>query len=256
MNSTPREPAELLTSYRALATPPAELVTRGKAGGGPGNHPLLLVGASLPELEVILAEAAASKPDPRAESSDEPLVDVASVSGIIDLAAYAAAGWRDAVRPSLARVGALRRLQSAVESLPDDVGLAVFDAWRPLELQAALHHQAYDGTGLAPGYVSPPSLDPADPPPHYTGGTFDLTLTWQDRPLALGTSFDEFTPRAALAALEAELGLDRQLRRLLAAAMVSAGFAPYASEWWHWEYGSSRWAAFYGAAGLYGACSG
>ena len=35
-------------------------------------------------------------------------------------------------------------------------------------------------------------------------------------------------------------------RMTLLNAMLSAGFAPNPHEWWHYQYGETYWAAFYG----------
>ena len=79
----------------------------------------------------------------------------------------------------------------------------------------------------------------------------DLTLTWNGTPLALGTAFDAFKPEAALHALESVESVDRELRRILAGALLSAGLVPYELEWWHWSYGDDVWAAAKGRDALY-----
>jgi D-alanyl-D-alanine dipeptidase len=99
------------------------------------------------------------------------------------------------------RAEALQRLQSAARSLPTGFGLAIFDGWRPLDLQQEL----FDALGkeLDSGMaVAPATSDTAAPPPHLTGGAVDLTLTWQGEPVALGTEFDEFTSSTPLKAFE------------------------------------------------------
>ena len=153
---------------------------------------------------------------------------------------------------TLLREDALVQLGTAADSLPDGFGLAVFDAWRPLALQAELYDAAYGVPGLPEGYVAEPIADPRTPPPHVTGGVVDLTLTFDGIPLALGTGFDDFTPRAAAGALEHEPGVERQLRRLLYHTMHDAGFVVLDCEWWHYEFGTRRWAAITGNEPRYG----
>ncbi len=154
------------------------------------------------------------------------------------------------------------RLVAAAESLPPDWGLAVFDGWRDPLLQQELYRLAYSRPGLPPGFVSRPSPDPATPTPHTTGGTVDLTLTWRNRPLAMGTGFDEFDVRAFTASLEPPAAAAdsaarqaRDLRRLLYATMSAAGFVVLAREWWHFEYGTRLWAGVGGRPPLYPAAS-
>lgn len=184
-------------------------------------------------------------------SRDEVLVPVAH-RRIRVLSNYWHAGWEAALPTTWLRAEALDRLAFAAESLPERLGLAVFDAWRPLDLQAELYAAAYDEPGLPAGYVAEPIADPRTPPPHLTGGTVDLTLTLDGTPLALGTGFDDFTARAGAASLEGEPGEARELRRLLYHTMRSAGFVVLHCEWWHFEFGTRRWASITGNSPLYG----
>ncbi len=152
-------------------------------------------------------------------------------------------------RPLLARESVVDRLRQAAAALPTGFGLVVLDAHRTLDEQRALG-EFYDREGSMAEYVAP-VRDDAIRPPHTTGGTVDLTLSWHGEALALGTDFDSFSPDAHLAAFEGEDSVVRRLRRLLAAVMVDAGFAPYRYEWWHWSYGEDVWAATYGQDPLY-----
>ena len=178
---------------------------------------------------------------PVAESAD--LVAVAHPR-IRVLGAYWHEGWPHAVPGAWLRPEAFSRLFQAVEALPTPFGLAVWDAWRDPRLQAALHDRVYQDTTLAPGFVAYPDPDPRRCPPHASGATVDLTLTWRGHALSLGTRFDAFVPEAAAAALEPDGPQPaRQLRRLLAQVMCGAGFVQHPQEWWHWEFGTRYWAA-------------
>ena len=182
---------------------------------------------------------------------DEPLVAV--VDPAIELpAAYWQVGWPAAVPGTFLRADVTRRLIDVAIGLPRPLGLAVLDGWRPLELQRQIYRAAYQDPTLSPGFVSEPSADPRTPPPHLTGGAVDVTLTYRRRPLALGTLFDTFTAQAATAAFEGSPGVVRELRRLLVRRMLDAGFAGYAQEWWHFEFGTRRWAAVRGERPRYG----
>ena len=185
------------------------------------------------------------------EESTDPLVPVQG-ERIQDLAAYWHTGMRGTVPHSLLRKSVLPRLVAAGASLPEDFGLAVFDAYRSLSLQRRLYAAAYSDPGLPPGFIAVPSENLLAPTPHLTGGAVDLTLTWRGQALALGTSFDSFTERAAMVALEEEAGPARELRRLLRSTMESQGFVAYALEWWHFEYGTPRWAAVHETRPLFG----
>ena len=184
--------------------------------------------------------------------SDDPLV-LLEHPRIDVLANYHRAGWRHALASTWLRSTALERLGRAADGLPDRWGLCIFDAWRPLDLQAELHEAAYADPSLPPGFVSPPDPDPRTPPPHLTGGTVDVSLTLDGIALALGAGFDDFTVRARADALERQPGANRELRRMLYWTMRSAGFVVLDCEWWHFEYGTRRWAALTGRDPLFGA---
>ena len=191
-------------------------------------------------------------PAPLVTDTDEPLVRPEH-RGIRLLAPYFHEGWRHARPDTWIRAGVAERLGTVADALPHGFGLAIFDAWRPLALQAELFDAAYGDDRLPPGFIADPDPDPTTPPAHLTGGAVDLTLTWHSAPLALGTAFDDFTARAAADALEPQAGRSRELRRLLVAAMRSEGFIVLDIEWWHFEWGTRRWAALRGERCRYGA---
>jgi D-alanyl-D-alanine dipeptidase len=169
------------------------------------------------------------------------------------LSAYFHEGWPFAHLGAWLRPAVYDRLQQAVETLPEGFGLAIWDAWRDPRLQADLHDTVYADESLPPGFVAYPDPDPRHCPPHASGGTVDLTLTFRNVPLSLGTLFDAFVPHAAAAALEPDGDpLARDLRRLLATIMSQAGFVQHPQEWWHWEYGTRYWAAATGNPVLFG----
>lgn len=230
---------------------PAATVSAAEAGLSRDQVP------ALPPLPVIMDEADLPLVPTAPADDAEPLMALANLPRVADLATYYEAGWPGALSRSAARSGAVSRLVAAAHLLPVGFGIAVFDAWRPLPLQRAIYDHFYPrGSTLERGFVSVPSASAATPPPHLTGGTFDLTLSWDGQPLALGTAFDEFTPRAHTRALEQEDSVERDLRRLLVSVLLRVGFVTYPTEWWHVEYGTRRWAAQwmteprYGPAGL------
>ena len=182
---------------------------------------------------------------------EEPLV-IVDHPRIICLGNYRLAGWRNAVPHCLLRTSVADRLGWAAESLPKRWGMAVFDGWRPHALQAELYETAYADPDLPPGFFAEPNDQPSTPSPHLTGGSVDLTLCLDGIPLAPGTGFDDLTPRAHATALENEPGVDRDVRRLLYHTMVAQGFVIFDGEWWHFEYGTRRWAAITGQPPYYG----
>ena len=84
--------------------------------------------------------------------------------------------------------------------------------------------------------------------PHGTGGAVDVTLYVNREEAPMGSEFDEFSPvsgrdwfRNNAPVTEKEL-LSHRNREMLRAAMESADFIGLDSEWWHYEYGTPRWA--------------
>ncbi|MCY4271012.1 MAG: hypothetical protein OXF00_00010 [bacterium] len=154
-------------------------------------------------------------------------------------------------RRMMVRSDVAKRLLLAERLLPSGFGLVVLDAWRsPVEQQALVGRCGERAADR--GFVAPVSGDGCRPP-HTTGGTVDLTLSWLDQPLALGTDYDSFEEDAATHAFE-QPGADvrvRLLRRGFAYAISAAGFVPYDEKWWHWSHGDDVWAHATGRPALY-----
>lgn len=181
--------------------------------------------------------------------------------------------------PFRVRSGVMARLVQAQRHLhqhPDpEAGptqLLVFDAWRPVSVQAFMVNHAVqeecERRGLEPTqsdwamelervqcevgrFWAPPSDDPAMPPPHSTGGAIDLTLAdQQGLPLCMGGAIDAIGPeslpnhhaKAASAEPSSPEALWHRRRTNLLGAMVHAGFVRHPNEWWHFSYGDQLWA--------------
>lgn len=183
-----------------------------------------------------------------------PLVEVPG--DIATYHAYLEFGSPKFPQKMLARDEVIERIRTAQTLIPAPFTLLVLDTWRSREAQRELgriYREAYpdlDATFVA---------DPDDTEliaPHTLGAAVDLTLAFEGKGLPLGSDFDQFDATAGAMYLEREDSLtdnltardelDRDLRRVLSHAMLEAGFAPLASEWWHFSYGDQRWAAFYG----------
>jgi zinc D-Ala-D-Ala dipeptidase len=175
----------------------------------------------------LRAAAGPSDPLPAA-----PLVDIAAlVPGIrIDLR-YATADnvfkkRLYAGRTALLRKPVAQRLARAQRALARrGLGIVVWDAYRPRSVQAELWAALPD-----PRYVAPPSKGSH----HSRGAAVDVGLVDREgRLLELPTAYDEAGPRAHRGARR---GVSREARAnsaILERAMVSAGFVPLPTEWWH-----------------------
>jgi D-alanyl-D-alanine dipeptidase len=176
--------------------------------------------------------------------------------------------------PFRVRAGLIPRLlraDAALRVAEEPCRLAIFDAWRPVAVQRFMvaHATAEECRlrGLDPAraerasleevrqavarFWAEPSLDPATPPPHSTGGAVDLTLVQLDgRPLELGGAIDTIGPVSepdhyALAHASdpaSEQALWHRRRQLLAEVMAAEDFARHPNEWWHFSHGDQLWA--------------
>ena len=184
-------------------------------------------------------------------------------------APYGASG-----NPFQLRLGVVQRLLDAQQQLVEhDPGLrlSIFDAWRPIAVQAFMvdhsiaelcrergvevrSGDAFDQVVADVGrFWAAPSRDPMTPPPHSTGAAVDLTLSSSDgTPLAMGGEIDAI---GAVSEPQHYAGRDdsnarrwHQRRQLLAEVMGAAGFAQHPNEWWHYSFGDQLWAWRRGAA--------
>ncbi len=174
----------------------------------------------------------------------------------------------------------MARLLAAAGRLSEaGLKLVVWDAWRPVAVQAAIY-EAYRAELLRQFpdlpeaeidrrvrvYVAAPSRQSLQPSPHLTGGAVDVTLADSNgQELPMGTGFDDFSPPAATRYYEDLLG-ERPLeddewecarnRRLLYHLMTERGFTNYPGEWWHYNFGNSAWARRTGQPCRYGPIEG
>ncbi|GED72388.1 D-alanyl-D-alanine dipeptidase [Brevibacillus reuszeri] len=202
---------------------------------------------------------------PSIMESHEPLLSLKQYSPEIEVyPAYYREGLSGAIDDCLLRHGVAQRLKKAAELLPAGIRLVLLDGYRPIAVQQALYDRQRNHL-LEQGwteseemyaelhrFVARPTVDPAKPPRHFTGGAVDLTLTGPNGWLNMGTPFDDFSERAATRYYEqkSDLQPDEQLirdhRRLLYHVMNQVGFTNYSDEWWHFDFGNQAWAILTG----------
>lgn len=202
--------------------------------------------------------------------SGEPLVELKPDPRIHLSPAYYRLGYESAANKIWLRAGVRAALVRAATFLPSDRTLVVWDGLRSLATQRDIAERFQNSPSVrhldsscreatVSRYVAPPPADVREhhlaPSPHTTGGAVDLTLgDRRGRVLDLGARFDQFDEAAWLSYYERQdephlSGRDRARRdhrRLLSFAMCQGGFVPYPFEYWHWEYGTRRAAAFHG----------
>lgn len=147
-------------------------------------------------------------------------------------------------------------LVAGQEKLPPDWQLVLRAGYRPPVVQRALfeaflqetaqNHPGWSAEAArnyASVYVSNPDNTT---PPHCTGGAVDVDVRSKSTGALIdfGTPINTTSPKSHLdaAGLTPKQAVNR---KTLHDAMLSVGFAPLASEWWHFQYGEQLWAAHY-----------
>lgn len=130
-----------------------------------------------------------------------------------------------------------RRVAEALAGVQADLekrglGLMLWDCYRPFSAQERLWARVPDRR-----YVARPVRNngrPVSGSKHSRGAAVDATLvSAAGQPLTMPTGYDDFTPRAHR---DAEVGpIAEKNRERLERAMVGHGFAPIATEWWHFD---------------------
>ena len=148
-------------------------------------------------------------------------------------------------------------LLDASRQLPRNWQIVLKAGFRPYEVQVAVldafihasHMRSPDWSDAqhlmqARTFVADPRLVC---PPHVTGGAVDIDV----KNKRTGEYIDMGCPPntdSEISYLYSNLVTSEQHdnRMVLLRAMLTAGFAPNPHEWWHYQYGETYWAAFYG----------
>lgn len=167
-----------------------------------------------------------------------------------------------------------RRLLNALESLPEQYGFIVWDAYRSRKVQGVMFNWMKEQVRMrdpklsdnevheeARKFMTPPSkVGDSYIPPHLSGGAIDLTLfdLSTGKEILMGTHFDDCSEVAQALYYENKPVLDEKEqiyktnRNILRDSMLSAGFTVYQHEWWHFDYGNVFWAAATGMNQIFG----
>ncbi len=223
------------------------------------------------------------------EECGEPLVQLTSAIFCLEPHPYLSLGapYEKSTDPWRLRKGVFQKLlfaQAHLQEQNPELKLAIFDAWRPIKVQAFMVDNEINKMcalrGIDPKdptdlsmlkevvaevnqFWAAPSLSEFTPPPHSTGGAVDLTISdLKGLPLNMGSKIDEIGlvshPDYFFASSKTnfESGQWHQRRELLANVMLKCDFVQHPNEWWHFSYGDQLWAwesnsskAIYGAWG-------
>lgn len=227
----PRKRASIETRSVAQVEPKnAQLETRSAAQLKPEKAI-----AKTPAKARTVAPAATKKAAPR----DSDWIEVARVvpSVVVDLP-YASGknAFKTKFYPlnrCFVRRGVAARLPAVAKTLArSGLRLKIWDGYRPLSIQRKMWNQVRDAR-----YIANPARGGSR---HNRGAALDVTLVdAKGRELPMPTGFDDFSARAHL---DSTAGTTQQKhnRALLQNAMKAAGFAPLATEWWHFDAPDAR----------------
>lgn len=164
------------------------------------------------------------------------------------------------------RKNVANKLVLIADSLPKNYKLKIFDAWRPYSVQKELYYKyrrilrttfpdkdEKEFNDIVKSFVSFPVINKTQPFVHSTGGAVDLTLTYNDIELDMGSKFDELTERSNTTFYETNnINIDaKKNRRMLYNTMIKFGFTNLPSEWWHYDFGDGFWAFYNNTFPLY-----
>ena len=118
----------------------------------------------------------------------------------------------------------LARVQKTLRA--SNLGLKIWDAYRPLSAQKALWRVCPDSR-----FVAPPNRGSI----HNRGCAVDLTLVNESgKELEMPSGFDSFSGRAKVN-YKGGTPKSRRNRDTLQKAMILCGFVSYKNEWWHFH---------------------
>ncbi len=211
------------------------------------------------------------------EDNDEPLVELPTELLRLEPHPYLSIGapYHASLSPWRLRKNVIDRLisaQDSIKKIEPGLQLAVFDAWRPIEVQSFMVDFVIKEKCLMEGisankpetsvaykqiveevhrFWAPPSCNPLTPPPHSTGGAVDITMATIDgQQLNMGGDID-FIGEISKPSYyidyfykDPDSSQSRwHLRRTnLLEAMSNSGFVQHPNEWWHFSYGDQLWA--------------
>ena len=125
----------------------------------------------------------------------------------------------ESLAPGLATAAAALRRQG--------YRLVFWDCYRPHDVQVRMFEAVPD-----PAWVAQPSAYARS---HESGRSVDVTLAAGGRLVDMGTSFDDFSPRATAYATEGVTAAAQANRAVLRTAMAAGGLTVYSGEWWHFD---------------------
>ncbi len=171
--------------------------------------------------------------------------------------------------PWMLRISVIQSLENAQKYLDHTRKgwkIKIFDAYRPIAVQAFMLEQEYarqakivglsyenltaaDREDLTPKVLrvfAPASEDPLKPPPHSTGAVIDCTLVDEmGHDVDMGSPIDENSDRSNpdhfAKETEPRLHKAHENREFLNKILEAQGFHRNETEWWHFSKGDQMW---------------
>jgi D-alanyl-D-alanine dipeptidase len=234
-----------------------DIALRGMTGGGQAvRWPFTDTLAKDEDMKFISDRVIASVP---IKDNGEKIVDLSTIPTVFAAANFAVTSLTRILNTNggcQVREGVGKRLVKASASVPKGYALVVVEGYRSPDAHQALYRHTFQELArknpdwpkdklqrTLARYVAPPDIVP----PHTTGGAVDVTLIAPDQgAVDMGTGINEYVEASQTDAKSISHRCQMN-RQLLIQTMRRAGFINYPSEWWHWSYGDSYWAAVTGA---------
>lgn len=209
--------------------------------------------------------------DPRIKAilileSNEPLIDLSDPSlnpqnskiKLMPTEQNANAGFYHAPHSECFKVreGLFKALKKMVSFLPNDIGIYVYEAYRPMSVQKQYFDKVFNETKernpnlkdeeifQQTAAIVSPVVD--NVPPHCTGGAIDITLInlKTNEPLDMG-KFGVLFGKNDVAETHSDkiTAIQKKNRTMLLQAAEKAGLVNYPMEWWHYSIGD-RYATY------------
>lgn len=184
------------------------------------------------------------------------------LSGLKSALIYDLQGLDGAMKHAFSAVQVAERLYVAADYLrqqssdEQQIELMIWDAFRTRQTQQAIYDRYVGelmksvGCSYEEGYIMASAFVslPTSVYPHGTGGAVDVTLLINGQEVFMGTGFDDFIAESAsdwYRENPPQTTSDQsaaQNRELLRHVMEASGFVGLPNEWWHFEWGTARWA--------------
>lgn len=200
------------------------------------------------------------------QESNEPLIDLSDPSinpqnskiQLMPAQQNANAGFYHAPHSECFKVreGLFKALKKMVSSLPEGIGIYVYEAYRPMSVQKQYFDKVFNETKernptlkdeeifQQTAVIVSPVVD--NVPPHCTGGAIDITLINlnTNEPLDMG-KFGVLFGKNEVAETHSDkiTSVQKKNRVMLLQAAEKAGLVNYPMEWWHYSIGD-RYATY------------